>query len=64
MFFHFSNGNTVKLNENPVSGFTDLGVTEQGVTQVSFTDVNDQPTNSQKIGWGSGSDHSLELVCH
>lgn len=62
IFFHFSNGNTVKLNENPVSGFTNLG-DQNDVSQVTFTDVNDQTTNSVQLGWGKTASFGLKAVC-
>jgi hypothetical protein len=62
IFFHFSNGSIVKLNENPISGFTDLG-DQNDVSQVTFTDVNDQTTNSVQLGWGKTASFGLKAVC-
>ncbi len=62
IFFHFNNGNTVKLNENPVSGFVDLG-DQESVSKVTFTDVNDQATNSVRLGWGTTASFGIKAVC-
>lgn len=62
IIFHFSNGASFTLNENPVSGFQQLP-DQANVSQVTFTDVNAQPTNSVQLGWGRTASFGLKAVC-
>lgn len=54
-------GHSGSLNENPVTGWTQIISDNSGITDFSFFDH--QSDGGLQLGWGSSSGHSLQVTC-